>query len=401
MDINNKNLLQQIISQSPNYIFWKDINLVYRGCNDNFARAAGFETPQELIGKKDDELKWGKFTGSIYQAEDRQIIKSGKPILNKEVPMKMEKDHELFLSVSKVPLYDNHHHIIGILGIYIDITNQKEIERILIEEKETAEKALKTEEELRKVTYQLEGAKLISGSIAHEIRTPLAAIKSGMHGIDNMFSKLIAVNQMAIEKNLPVETLTDKEISIVKKAISSISRKVDQSNVIINMLLTKLQSMRFQFSEFSLCSARDCIQNAIKEFILPENMIDKLTFKENKDFQFMGNSTLIMHIIMNLIKNAIFYIIKAGKGEIKIWLEQHEEINEIHFKDTGTGISPQVLPHIFDSFFTTESSTGTGVGLAFSKMVMQSHQGRIECLSKEGEYTEFILSFPKLDKDLT
>ncbi len=108
-----------------------------------------------------------------------------------------------------------------------------------------------------------------------------------------MFSKLIAVNQMAIEKNLPVETLTDKEISIVKKAISSISRKVDQSNVIINMLLTKLQSMHFQFSEFSLCSARDCIQNAIKEFILPENMIDKLTFKENKDFQFMGNSTLI------------------------------------------------------------------------------------------------------------
>jgi signal transduction histidine kinase len=55
------------------------------------------------------------------------------------------------------------------------------------------------------------------------------------------------------------------------------------------------------------------------------------------------------------------------------------------------------LPHIFDSFFTTESSTGTGVGLAFSKMVMQSHQGKIECASVEGEYTEFILSFSHLD----
>ena len=74
------------------------------------------------------------------------------------------------------------------------------------------------------------------------------------------------------------------------------------------------------------------------------------------------------------------------------------ENNEIHFKDTGTGISSQILPHIFDSFFTTESSIGTGVGLAFSKMVMHSHHGEIDCLSKEGEYTEFILSFPKLDK---
>ncbi len=146
-------------------------------------------------------------------------------------------------------------------------------------------------------------------------------------------------------------------------------------------------------------SASQCIQNAIKEFVLPDNMVNKLIFKKDNDFKFMGNSTLIMHVIMNLIKNAIFYILKAGKGEIIIWLERHDKHNEIHFKDTGTGISPQVLPHIFDSFFTTESSTGTGVGLAFSKMVMQSHQGKIECLSEEGEYTEFILSFPKLDKE--
>ncbi len=39
----------------------------------------------------------------------------------------------------------------------------------------------------------------------------------------------------------------------------------------------------------------------------------------------MGNNTLVMHIIMNLIKNAIFYILKAGKGEISIWLEQHKK----------------------------------------------------------------------------
>ena len=90
-------------------------------------------------------------------------------------------------------------------------------------------------------------------------------------------------------------------------------------------LLTKLQSINFEFSEFTVCSASQCVKNAIKEFILPDNMINKLSFKKDNDFKFMGNSTLVMHVIMNLLKNAIFYILKAGKGEIVIWLEQHKE----------------------------------------------------------------------------
>ena len=228
---NNPLLLQQIITQIPNYVFWKDTNLVYQGCNFNFARAAGFESPEQVIGKKDDDMKWGKYTGRIYQAEDREIIQTGKPLLGKEVPMVMETNQEQYLSVSKVPLYDDSGTIIGVLGIYIDITRQKE--------------AQKAEEELKKTQYQLEGAKLISGSIAHEIRTPLATIKSGIQGIDNTFSKLIAINQFARDNNLAIETITEKEIASAKKAINSINRKVDQSNVIINMLTHQVTEHQF------------------------------------------------------------------------------------------------------------------------------------------------------------
>ena len=164
------------------------------------------------------------------------------------------------------------------------------------------------------------------------------------------------------------------------------------------MLLTKLQRINFEFTEFSVCSAGNCIRTAINEFNkLFDSTFRKINFIKENDFKFLGNFTLAMHVIMNLLKNAVFYIQKASKGEITIWFTQTAKTNEIHFKDTGTGIPTQVLPHIFDSFFTTESSTGTGVGLAFSRMVMQSHNGEINCISKEGEYTEFILSFPKID----
>ncbi len=94
------------------------------------------------------------------------------------------------------------------------------------------------------------------------------------------FLNLIAINQIARDKNLTVETLTDKEIASVKKAINSIDRKVDQSNVIINMLFTKLQSINFEFSEFTVCTASECVQNAINEFVLPENMANKLKFQK-------------------------------------------------------------------------------------------------------------------------
>lgn len=263
----------------------------------------------------------------------------------------------------------------GVTGFSTDITEDK-----------------LTEDELKKVKYQLEGAKLISGSIAHEIRTPLATVKSTVLGMNNTLSKLIK----AYEDKLIGNLIKKQEIENLKEGLSLIDRKINQSNAIINMLLTKLQSIDFDFKEFEIVSAQDCIRNALMEFVIPQDMLNKIKHIEDSDFKFLGNITLVTHIIMNLLKNAIFYIQKAKKGVITIWVEQHTEANEIHFKDTAFGIKETILPHIFDAFFTTEASTGTGVGLAFSKMVMQSHKGAIECFSKESEYTEFVLSFPKL-----
>jgi len=81
----NLNLLQQILLNVPNYIFWKDKYLTYQGCNRNFAESLGFNDASELIGKTDNEISWTKVNASIYQKEDRQILESGKPILGKEV----------------------------------------------------------------------------------------------------------------------------------------------------------------------------------------------------------------------------------------------------------------------------------------------------------------------------
>jgi two-component system aerobic respiration control sensor histidine kinase ArcB len=380
--------LKSIIDNVPGDVYWKNQEGVYTGISatgSESLRKMGFTWKQgDIIGKTDYDL-YDKKTANTFRKNDLQIMKTGIESSKEEEAVLPSGERIVQLS-TKRPLWNENGKIVGIVGNTIDITYLKNIEKDLRAAKEAAEKAHQSEEELRKVKYQLEGAKLISGSIAHEIRTPLATIKSTVCIIDNSLRAIIA------ERNI-----TPQNVAEIKNELALINKKADQSNTIINMLLTKLQSIDFEFSEFSNCSASDCIKDALSEFPIPHEMRNKISFKKNDDFEFSGNRVLIMHVIMNLLKNALFFVQKAKKGEITIWLEQGETVNKIHFKDTGTGISKKILPHIFDSFFTTESSTGTGVGLAFIKMVMQSHKGSIDCVSEEGEYTEFILSFSRLD----
>lgn len=385
--------LYNIMNNVPHTIFWKNRESVFLGCNEAFAKSALLASPEDIVGLTDYDLPWQKSESDAYRADDQAVMDADKPKLNMEETQTLSDGKAIVLLTSKVPLHDQAGRVNGVLGVYTDITKQKEMEKKL-------KRAHQAEIELRKTQYQLEGAKLISGSIAHELRTPLATITSAMFGINNTLSQLITLNETVHKRYPELSTVHENEIGKMQEAAITVSKKVDQAHVIINMLLTKLKQVDFEFSKFSATSARDCIKDALEEFIIPDNMTYKVDFNQENDFEFLGDSTLIAHVIMNLLKNAIFYISKAKKGDITIWTERHEKMNEIHFKDTGMGISEQVLPHVFDPFFTTESSTGTGVGLAFSKMVMKSHHGDIICASEEGKYTEFILSFPPLENKI-
>ena len=88
-------------------------------------------------------------------------------------------------------------------------------------------------------------------------------------------------------------------------------------------------------------------------------------------------------VFINLLKNA--YKHGGANVKIKIWTKG----SYLYFKDYGRGIPKESLPHIFDRFYT-QNKTGTGIGLAFCKMVMEDLGGHIECKSKYGEYTKFF-----------
>lgn len=123
--LNNSNkLLNTIINTAPISIFFKDTELRYLGCNNAFAKDAGVESPEELIGKDDYQLVW-KEQAELYRTDDLRIIKSGFPKLSYDEPQTTPEGNQIWLRTSKVPLRNEANEIIGVLGMYEDITERK------------------------------------------------------------------------------------------------------------------------------------------------------------------------------------------------------------------------------------------------------------------------------------
>jgi len=110
-------------------------------------------------------------------------------------------------------------------------------------------------------------------------------------------------------------------------------------------------------------------------------------------FTFMGNPLLFYRIMFNLIKNSLYQIREKGHGEIFIRAEQTETHNVLYFKDTAGGVTQDIIDNIFNSYQTTKAE-GTGVGLAFCKLTMQSFGGEMSCHLADGDCIEFWLEFP-------
>jgi len=238
--------------------------------------------------------------------------------------------------------------------------------------------------------------KLLAGSMAHELRTPLSAIRSSSSGIQKNLPTLIKGYQAAYQAHLLDQPISQNRLHLMKQALSTIKVEAEHSSLLITMLLTNLKYTHLELDNPTLFSIDTCIENALNRYVFFANQRKKIhrDATSNHPFIVKGEPTLIVHILFNLIKNALYFIHKAGKGKITIKTAQGLQFNTLCFKDTGPGIAKKHLKHIFDGFFTQRSHQGTGIGLAFCKMVMQAHGGNIHCQSEKGHYTEFILSFP-------
>jgi PAS domain S-box-containing protein len=125
-----RNMLRLIIESIPVRVFWKDRDSHYLGCNSLFARDAGLDHPDELLGKDDFATNWAE-QADLYRADDRLVMESGLPKINIIEPQRTPSGSKIWLNTTKVPLCLADGEVFGVLGVYEDVTDRKEAEAAL------------------------------------------------------------------------------------------------------------------------------------------------------------------------------------------------------------------------------------------------------------------------------
>lgn len=244
---------------------------------------------------------------------------------------------------------------------------------------------------------KLQTMKSLSANIAHELRTPLRTINSSVSGIKEYLPILLKAYQTAKTDKIDIPYISPMHFEALLTACDNIESESKSAFTIIDMMLTNVSQSQISTAKFRFFSIHEIISETIKRYPFDYGEAEIVHWGQENDFMFRGDDLLMTHVLFNLFKNALYYIKAAGKGQIYIWTEKTKR-HELHFKDTGQGISPKILPNIFDRFYS-KTLHGSGIGLAFCKMVMQSFKGDIKCFSEEGKFTEFVLYFPKRDED--
>jgi PAS domain S-box-containing protein len=384
----------------PGSIYWKDKEGVYLGCNSFQAKIVGLDSPEDVIGKTDYDFPWRDMAEQLKET-DQRIMKTRKSeeLFERVV---LPDGAPLIMLTNKSPLYDDQDKVIGIIGTSLDVTDLKKIEeqeRIAREEAIVAQTKEKLAEEIRRAVM------VLASSIAHDLRTPLFCLSANNHTLENCLPVLLDYYHLARNAGL------DSSIKPTDKIIRGIERLADTPKKVegfitgMNLFIDdSLKAIKCSTSEFLIeddlveCTSYKGIDNALRSYPFKENEKKLIQLDRSYYFKFLGNPVLFMRIIFNLLSNALYQIHKKGRGDIFISSEEQESFNIIRFKDTGGGTSADIVDHIFEGYTTTKEK-GTGIGLAFCKLTMKSFGGDITCHSVEGDYIEFILTFPKIAEE--
>ncbi|AFZ38232.1 integral membrane sensor signal transduction histidine kinase (plasmid) [Stanieria cyanosphaera PCC 7437] len=219
---------------------------------------------------------------------------------------------------------------------------------------------------------------------AHELRTPLAAIRA-------------TVESSLMKTNLS-ETIARNTLQTIGRQNQRLSQIVSDL-MILSRLERQLSGVRTSVTTESVI-LNDLVSDIAEEFAalaISANLELKLQIDTSRNLTVKGNSEQLYRLISNLVINAIKYTSAEGKVTIILESERNEAIMRV--RDTGIGIAPSEQKRIFDRFYRVSSDRsrqtgGSGLGLAIAKAIAQAHEGTIEVTSELGIGSTFKVCLP-------
>ena len=273
-----------------------------------------------------------------------------KQVYEVEVVTRMGEPRAVMVSVS--PLHDAEGGFLGLMGIARDMTETKKLEQ-----------QIRNSEKLASV------GRLAAG-VAHEINNPLGGILNCLY-------------------NLRKGTLSPSRQEEYRVSMEDGVRRVQK---IVRQLLDFSQQHAPEFALTDINHVVDRVLALTTHLFAPKRIVLETEVGQGLP-NVMVDRHMIEQVLMNLVLNAVQAMTEGGVLTIRTSVV--EGVCLIEVCDTGTGISPAVLPRIFDPFFTTNrEGEGTGLGLSVSLGIVERHGGKILVESEVGKGTMFTLRLP-------
>ena len=242
-------------------------------------------------------------------------------------------------------------HATRFIGTAMDVTARKRAEEELRQAKEEAEAANRAKDQFL-------------ATLSHELRTPLTPVLALISGLEG-----------------------DGRLSDVADRLAMIRRNVELEARLIDDLLdlTRIARGRLELQR-SVCDVRALVEHAIQICCAESSAAGRLrvvTDLAAEEHRVWGDASRLMQIFWNLLRNAVKFTAEGGTIRVRTWNDGTDLLVEV--TDTGVGIEPGSLPHIFEAFSQGASARGKagglGLGLSISKAVADLHGGRITAVS--------------------
>jgi PAS domain S-box-containing protein len=386
--INSEAFYHSLVENLPQNILRKDLSERFTFANKRFCAMLG-KPLEEIIGKTDFDF-FPPELAEKYQRDDRYVIRTGQ-IFETVEANQAPSGEMIYVNVIKTPIYDAKGQIIGIQGIFWDITERKRFEERLQkanQELAASEAALrKSHEELKAAQLQLiqaekmESVGTLAAGVAHEVKNPLAIL---MMGVNYLTKKLGDAEENIQQVIREMREAVDRADSITRGLLDfSASRQLAIKSEDLNALIEDtLRLVRHEFRKKQIVVQRQFGEG------LPAVGVDKRQ---------------IQQVLVNVIVNAVHAMPEAGTLTVRTYTRQLTETRHSegsrkasHFwigdvvvvtevEDTGTGIPEENLAKIYDPFFTTKpTGVGTGLGLPVSKKIIELHGGNLDIRNVPG-----------------
>lgn len=267
-----------------------------------------------------------------------------------ELDVQRLDNRQISLGLTCSPLLDEDGAFLGHIVNFQDVTDLREMERVLRHRERLA--ALGT----------------LAASVAHEVRNPLAAISGCAELLD-------------------AESLAEEDQRLIRVIRRESARLAD----IVTELLDYTKPRKLQRSKVELARALNELADSFRAD--PSHEEIELVLSVPRDgVEVELDLAQLTQVLWNLVRNGVQAM--AGRGRLELGLQATSEQVRLSVRDFGRGIPAEDLDRIFEPFFSTKEG-GTGIGLALVQRIVEEHGGGIEVFSSLGEGTRFVIELPR------